>query len=135
MIFSRRKRTIEPTPSTIVNVILICSLTMSQSSQDTTRYPIRLVLHGKVKYTHPLLDVDGNTIPTFTGKLALVDKVAKEMFETKQVRCIYKINPGYRYFVTSQSQYNRFLFEREHGSIYPHTRYHIYQDEDYLSKS
>jgi hypothetical protein len=105
---------------------------MSQSTDEIKTFPIHLVLHGRVKYTKPLVDIDGNWIPSWSGyKLTLVDPQAKHMLETKQIRCLYNIRDGYRYFITCESQLARFRDHRDRGSPYPLAQYHIYQDDDY----
>jgi hypothetical protein len=101
------------------------------SSQDTEcRFPIILKNQGSTNGRH-LYDVEGNLLIDASGRPYNIYSASfKEAIDTKKIRCIHKITPGYRYFIVSDWQYDLFKFERRYGSLTFNQAYYIYEDED-----
>jgi hypothetical protein len=95
-------------------------------------YPVNYTHHPST-YTKTLYDVEGNLLVDDHGvPLHVWDTRLKDALEHKTVRCIHVCmqRPGYRYFVTSQSQMDDFQKNRDMGYA-PRRRvmYHVYDDE------
>lgn len=101
-----------------------------RSSTHQERFPIRLQLRHGVYHRH-LYDVEGALLVGLSGNpLHVFNGELKDEIDAKRVRCIRDIRCGYRYFVTSVEQWNRFMEHRKYGSLYFRVTYHIYPDED-----
>lgn len=104
----------------------------SSTNESATKFPVTLLLHGYNLYSGILYDVDGNILRAENGRPYNVFQVKfKEAMGSKDLRLIHVLNPGYRFFVTSESQLRQFYDERENGSLYQKTTYHVYDDEDF----
>ena len=118
-------------------VYLVASPTSSKTSVEAAvkvkHYPV-MYNHHRSTYDRVLYDIDGNVLRDENGDLLNVYTVAfREALQRKTVRCIHVCmqRPGYRYFITSQSQQDRFMHERDKGfalSSAP-VEYHVYDDE------
>lgn len=93
-------------------------------------YPIKLAMHRNT-YASILFDVDGNVLVGESGRnLNVFREEMKDMMIAKKVRCIHYIakDPSYCYFIVDQEQADRFQRDRDNGSLYPETTYHVYPD-------
>lgn len=115
---------------------------MSQSqndSQDTSsrnekRYPVKLVNHRNI-YARYLVDVNGAVLRDKLGHrcLNVFREELKDSLTDGSIRLIRNSttkNICYRYFVTSNKQYDCFLDDIENGSLLQGVKYHVYCDED-----
>lgn len=94
-------------------------------------HPIRITLRGH-PYGRQLYDVDGNLLLSPAGDhLHVFTPLLQDEFQSGRLRLIRDTRWGYRYFITSQSQLERFQHEREVGTPFYRRNYHIYQDEDF----
>jgi len=101
------------------------------SEDPEIRFPVKYDVHRNV-YAQRLYDLDGDMICGEDGvPLNVFRREMRELLEDGKIRVVHNIRTGYRYFITSLEQENRFLREREHGSLMPQSTYHIYADEDY----
>lgn len=79
-----------------------------------------------------LYDVDGNILTNSHGiKLNIYTMAMQEAFNSGCLRLIHNISPGYRYFITKESQMHRFLELRSFGADKPNIGFTVYFDEDY----
>lgn len=100
------------------------------TSNDVTYHKVKLLNQGS-KRAKCLYDVDGNLLVDANGKLLNIwSKAMQDAFDSKCLRAIHAINPGYTYFITKQAQLSRFLEQRKIGSDRPNTVYCVYFDED-----
>lgn len=112
-----------------INVLM--SRAMSPSESEVVLYPIRLQLRGS-PYANHLYDVDGTLLTNASGSILHVyTSLLGDEFASGRLRLLHDIRGGYRYFITSQSQLDRFQSEREHGTPYFRRTYHVYPDEDF----
>lgn len=93
-------------------------------------YPIKFRDCGST-YARKLYDVDGFVLLGDDGSLLNVyNKAMKRAFDNKKIRVIHNMKGEYVYFITSESQRQRFINERENGCPDLHDRtYYIYRDE------
>lgn len=114
---------------------------MSASSQTTTNtviaedeplYTIRIAFRGSNLHGRTLYDVDGVPLQFFDGtNLHIFNPSMKEAFDSGDLRLIHKVDPGYRYFITSTEQLHRFRRDMELKCSEEKNRtYHVYDDED-----
>lgn len=107
----------------------------ASTTSSVPHYDVSFCLHGSVPITRQLLDVDGVPI-FFEGRpFKQINKSSKRAFDCKDIRCIYVPNPGYRYFITSNSQFTRFCNHRRFGTQDIRMVYHVYEDEDSTIKN
>jgi len=101
------------------------------SSLKIPVFPIRLQLRGS-PYGNELYDVDGDILLSPSGdRLNVYNQLLQDEFSSGRLRLLHDIRIGYRYFITTQKQLDRFLLERQEGTEYFRRTYHIYQDEDF----
>lgn len=104
--------------------------TCGESNQQELLYKVRFTFHGPSIYQRKLYDVDGNLIVTSDGSpLHMHHPEIKKAFEDG-LRVIHCVHPGYRYFVQSDQQLNRFRKDRQEGTLFYKRYYHVYNDED-----
>lgn len=108
--------------------------TKSISSGSTIKwYRVTLVDHLDIN-CKILYDVEGNILIDRNSIVLNVYKPAmREALDSKEVRVIRNSTTSelcYRYFITSQAQFDRFDRERQFGSREPNKAYHVYVDED-----
>lgn len=102
----------------------------SSSTHHQKRFPIRIQLRPGTYHRH-LYDVDGALLVGQSGNpLHVFNKELKNEMDAKRVRLIRNLRCGYRYFVTSLEQWNRFMEHRKNGTLYFRITYHLYPDED-----
>jgi hypothetical protein len=78
-----------------------------------------------------LVDLDGKVLSTEWGdNLNIYNIRLLEFFDTGKLRLVHCLYPGYRYFVSSDDQALRFMWDREHGSHEKGVTYFVYEDED-----
>lgn len=98
---------------------------------DVPKNPIKLINKGTI-YGKILVDVDGCVLHDKDGNLlTLYSRALRTAMEEGKIRCIHALYPGYRYFVRSQWQYDRFVQDREFGVEDPNRCYCIYTDDDF----
>lgn len=109
----------------------------SQDSQSydgsESRFPVTIVFCGSNLYRSSLRDVDGFAMQDSTGKpYNVFSKSFAQAIFNEQVRLIHRIDPGYRYFITSHMQCNTFTQIRNEGwsSSLPGVCVYLYDDED-----
>lgn len=103
-----------------------------------SRYPVTIVFCGNNLYRHSLCDVDGYSMQDSNGKLYNVfSKDFAQAIVSKQIKLMHRVNPGYRYFVSSLSQYHTFTQIRNEGwsSTLPGVCVYLYDDEDCIYTS
>jgi hypothetical protein len=108
----------------------------ASSDTDETRYPIKLEFHHN-RYRETLYDVDGCVLTGMTGlPLNVFKQELNTMLTERKIRFIHYMEkePTYAYFVITDNQLDRFLMEREHGSLKRGKVYHVYLDDDSLPK-
>lgn len=100
-------------------------------SEEQPLYQIHYAMHGSSMYKRRLYDIEGKLLRDSNGiPLTIYHPQFKELLDSQKIRIIHCIHPGYRYFIQSEAQLNRFHEERKHGSVIPNRYYHIYNDED-----
>lgn len=100
------------------------------TKNDVEYHKVRIINQGS-KRARCLYDIDGNLLVDANNNvLNIWTKRMQEAFDSKTLRSIHAVNPGYTYFVTKQSQINRFLEQRKIGSDRPNTVFCVYFDED-----
>ena len=93
-------------------------------------FPIKIQLRRHI-YGQQLYDVEGRLIVDDRGRaLNVYSSTLKQLFCDKKIKIIRDIVCGYRYFVTSSHQQQRFQDDRENGSLYFRKTYHVYHDDD-----
>jgi hypothetical protein len=98
---------------------------------DAPTFPIRLQLRGS-PYGRQLYDVDGTILLSPGGDhLHVYSPLLQDEFTSGRLRLLRDTKWGYRYFVTSQAQLDRFQVERDLGTPYYRRTYHVYQDTDF----
>jgi hypothetical protein len=103
---------------------------MSESASETTLFPITFQYHYNT-YAGTLYDVEGNVLVGDGGQRLNVFQVElKEKLITKAIRFIHCMSsdPTYAYFIQSDEQQSRFLYDRVHGHENPNMTYHVYPD-------
>lgn len=87
--------------------------------------------HGSTMYKRRLYDVDGKVMRDDQGiPMTLYHPGFKSALEENRIRLIHCIHPGYRYFIQSEKQMQRFQQERREGAPVHNRYYHVYNDED-----
>lgn len=51
-----------------------------------------------------------------------------DAFADGEIRLVRSLRYDYRYFITDEEQKQRFLYERQFGSEFPHVKYYVYRD-------
>lgn len=104
--------------------------TNATKEESVLLYPIKFRDCGST-YARKLYDVDGFVLLGDDGSLLNVyNKAMKRAFDNKKLRVIHNMKGEYVYFITSESQRQRFINERENGCPDLHDRtYYIYRDE------
>ncbi len=108
--------------------------TRSISSGSTIKwYRITMVDHLDIN-CKILYDVEGNILIDRNSIVLNVYKPAmRKALDSKEVRVIRNSTTSelcYRYFITSQAQFERFDKERQFGTREPNKAYHVYVDVD-----
>lgn len=104
---------------------------MGPCEADVALHPIRVQLRPSY-YADHLYDVDGILLTNSTGTvLHVYTSLLADEFSSGRLRLIHDVAIGYRYFVTSQAQLDRFQADREYGTPYFRRTYHLYPDEDF----
>lgn len=111
---------------------------IASTNESELRYPVTVVFCGSNLYRSTLLDVDGKYMQTNNGEnMNVFCKIFAKSLQEKQIRLMHCVNPGYRFFITSSSQYNLFCQVRNEGwsHVVPGVCFYVYDDEDcsYLS--
>lgn len=107
-----------------------------ERSASISSYPVHNVLIttlGSI-YAKRLFDIEGNTLLCADNTYANVYHGLKELLDSKAIRLIHNMEVGYRYFITSEQQMNRFIEYRNFGSSDPGYAYCVYEDEDMNTK-
>lgn len=79
-----------------------------------------------------LYDVEGNVLTNSHGvKLNIYTCEMKDAFTSGCLRLIHNISPGYRYFITKESQMHRFIDLRSFGADKPNVGFSVYFDDDF----
>lgn len=104
--------------------------TNESGSTIEEKYTIKIKNAGNI-YSKTLKDVDGNPLTNEWGdEVNVFSKEITRLFKERKIRILHRIDPGYRYFITSSAQLDRFLREREEGAPLEHIKYFVYFDED-----
>lgn len=96
-------------------------------------FRVNLMFHGSNLYRRDLCDLDGYPLEDYNGNaLHVYNRSMADAFNNKSIRLIHKVEPGYRFFITSKEQYTRFCEDRSKGwkSTLPGIVYHVYDDGD-----
>jgi len=94
------------------------------------RYPVRLINRHSIH--HPFLyDVMGRLLMTPSGDYhSIHNPETREAFRRRDLRLVYNLSPGFRYFVTNSWDKEIFRNHREIGAKTKGIVYHVYYDED-----
>lgn len=93
-------------------------------------YPVRVVMMGSTN-GRQLVDVDGQVLLTPWGEhLNVFNAALMDYFDTGKIRLLHCLHPGFRYFITSEEQARRFMYQREYGSEERGVTFFVYEDED-----
>jgi len=89
----------------------------------------------KNMYCRILYDVEGKILVNHMGRILNAFRPEMdEAFANKEIRLIRNSTMDsicYRYYITSQEQWEKFIWERELGSDQgPNKSYHVYVDDD-----
>jgi len=99
-------------------------------SPPINSYPIHIRNCGSI-YSRRLYDVDGFAIRDENNEfLNAWTPAMNDAFEDGRLRLVRSMRFDYRYFVTSEEQKQRFLYERDTGSDFPNSTYYVYRDRD-----
>lgn len=104
--------------------------TNTKKEEPVLLYPIKFRDCGST-YAKKLYDVDGFVLLGDDGSLLNVyNKAMKRAFDNKKLRVIHNMKGEYVYFITSESQRQRFINERENGCPDVDDRtYYIYKND------